>query len=153
MEKSLKLSLVLAAPFLCIGTAPAFAQQTSTPPATVTMQVLEEGEDTDELFERIELPEDASEQARESAQQGLDIANAARAGGREFGQAVAEEARQRGGAETADEARASARDQMGDDIARGDLENLPQQARDNIPEEVKERIRNRPGRGGRGGGN
>lgn len=153
MDNKLKLSLVLAAPFFCLGTAPAFAQQASTPPTTVTMQVLEEGEDTDELFERIELPEDASDQARESAQRGLDTANAARAGGRDFGQAVAEEARQRGGAEAADEARDAARDQLGDDIARGDLENLPQQARDNIPEEVKERIRNRPGRGGRGGGN
>lgn len=147
MEKSLKYPLMFAVPFLCLGTAPVLAQQASTPPATVTMQVLEEGEEADELFERIELPEDASEQARESARQGLDIANAARAGGREFGQAVADEARERGGAEAADEARAAARDQMGDDISRGDLDSLPEQARENIPEEVRERIRNRPGRG------
>lgn len=154
MERLTKLPLYLALPALCLAATPAFAQQPETPPATVTMQILAEGEDPDEIIERIELPTDASAEGVEASRGGLDTASAARADGRAFGEAVADEARQRGGdeaADSADQARANARDQIADDMARGDLDDLPEQVRENIPEEAQERIRQR-GRGRPGDG-
>ena len=63
----------------------------------VEMEVVSDPEAGEEEFvEEIRLPEQASDQARESAAQGLETANEAREGGREFGQERAEEARETG---------------------------------------------------------
>lgn len=109
----------------------------------VTMEVMGESDDPDEVFERIELPEQASAIAVERSERGLNTANTAREDGRAFGQSMAEEARERAGGagESAEDARSEARDRMASDVARGNLEDLPEQARQNIPEDVQDRIR------------
>lgn len=48
------------------------------------------GDDVDDVLSLIELPEDASDTAREASAKGLDTANAAREDGRAFGQSMAE---------------------------------------------------------------
>lgn len=84
----------------------------------------------------IELPAEASEQARESAAFGLDTANAAREGGRAFGQERAdearervaerrEEARQQAGQERAAEARERASERGGPEQGQGRPEVIP----------------------------
>lgn len=156
MEMMTRRLLLLAAPLACLATAPVFAQSSAEgddDDFEVTMMVLEEGDEPFEILELIELPDAASATAVERSAQGLDTANAAREGRREFGQSVAEEARQRAGeaGNAAEQARDNARDQFTNDVASSAIENLPSQARDNIPEEVRERIRESQ-RQRRGGG-
>lgn len=115
----------------------------------LTMDLVEEGDDLDNIVEQIELPADASAQAVESSAFGLETANAAREQGREFGQARAEEARQRGeeargqAADNADEGLSRARQNVQDNIPGGTLDNIPENVRDNIPEQVRDRIPSR----------
>jgi len=67
-------------------------------PLDVTISVVSSPEDLPDAVTRtIELPGAAAEIARERSQKGLDTANQARELGREFGQAVAEEAKTRRG--------------------------------------------------------
>lgn len=79
------------------------------------LDVVEEGETEDEMVNRLELPESASDEGRESSALGLDTANEARERGREFGQERAEEARERAQAsqDAAREGRESARERRG----------------------------------------
>ena len=143
---NLRLLLLLSIPAAGLIAMPVLANENDDDP--VTMQAMEESDDPDEVFEQIELPEQASEVAVEASEHGLATANAAREEGREFGQATAEEARERAG-ETGEDALEDARDGITGDMARGDFDNLPEQARDNIPEEVQDRIRDlRDERGG-----
>lgn len=95
--------------------APSYAQQDDT------MVVIDDEMSVDEVTNVIELPQEAAAEASENAAQGLDTANAAREGGREFGAQQAERARERG-----------------------------QEARDNAGQDARERAREaRDNQGGR----
>lgn len=145
----IRLLLLLSIPVAGLIAMPVLANENDDDP--VTMQAMEESDDPDEIFEQIELPEVASEVAVEASEHGLATANAAREDGREFGQSRAEEARERAGdaGEAGESALDEARDGIAGDMARGDFDNLPEQARENIPEEVQDRIRDlRDERGG-----
>ncbi|MDQ2076909.1 hypothetical protein [Marinimicrobium sp. ABcell2] len=61
-----------------------------------TMIVIDDDTTVEEVTNVIELPTEAAVQAAENAARGLDTANAARDGGREFGASQAENARERG---------------------------------------------------------
>ena len=121
----------------------------------VTMNLVEEGGRPDSIIEPIVLPDTAAVEAVEKSAHGLATANAARELGREFGQARAEEARQRG-----EDVRSAVEDKAGEDLARarqnlrdhvpeGALENIRADVRDNIPGDVRERV---PGNAGRTAG-
>jgi hypothetical protein len=71
------------------------------------MMVVEEGAMPEDIVGEIELPAGAAQEAHENAAKGLETANAAREGGRAFGQARAEEARAEAAA-TGDDAQESA---------------------------------------------
>ncbi len=82
------------APLLLLPGAVAFADQ----PLDVTIQVVNSPADLPAAVTKtIELPAAASDVARDHAAKGLDTANQARERGREFGQAIAEEAKNRRG--------------------------------------------------------
>jgi len=67
-------------------------------PLDVTISVVSSPEDLpDAVTKKIELPGSAAGVAVERSEKGLDTANQARQHGREFGQAVAEEAKARRG--------------------------------------------------------
>ncbi|MEX0730317.1 MAG: hypothetical protein WED00_13915 [Aquisalimonadaceae bacterium] len=100
-------------------TATAYAQELD-----VTMEVVDDNGTEEVIVNRLELPEDASDQGRESSRYGLDTANEARERGREFGQSRASEARERG--EEARERGQAARDAARDRAANaGDREQNP----------------------------
>jgi hypothetical protein len=66
--------------------------------AGMEMDVMDADETPNEASTRIlALPEEASDEARAASQFGLDTANAARQGGAEFGQGIAEAAREGAG--------------------------------------------------------
>ncbi len=81
----------------------------------VELDLLDEGEIEDDMVNRLELPESASDQGRESSRHGLDTATEARERGREFGQERAAEARERGQAaqDAARDGRDAARERRG----------------------------------------
>lgn len=108
----------------------------------VTMMVVEEGETADRVLAPIELPEAAAEEGVTNSAEGLATANEAREKGREFGEARAAEGRERGeqAREAAAENAENARDRIKDDVARGALENIPDNVRDNIPDNVRDRV-------------
>lgn len=144
MELWNKRYLLIAIPALGLAITPVLAEdEDSDPDDDITMAVVEEGELPDAVFEQIELPEEAAAIAVERSERGLDTANTAREDGRAFGQAMAEEARERanGADEAAEDARSDARDRMASDVAGGNFENLPEQARENIPQDVQDRVR------------
>lgn len=111
---------LLAAGTLALGMATA----ASADDLDVTMDVVEEDGTEETLVNRLELPETADEQGRESSQFGLDTANDARERGRDFGQDRAEAARERGAEARergmdARDARESARERASDAASRG----------------------------------
>ena len=67
-------------------------------PLDVTIKVVESPADLPTAVTKtIELPPSASDRARERSQHGLETANQARTLGREFGQSIAEAAKNKGG--------------------------------------------------------
>lgn len=138
--KILKRLGLLAMPPLLLLAGPVMAQPADEADehADVTMTVLDEGEAPEEAFSELALPDEAADEGVTNSADGLNTANAARADGRAFGEATAEEAQNRGdeSAGTAEEGLSQARDSIRDAIARGALENVPDEVRDNIPEDV-----------------
>lgn len=108
----------------------------------VTMMVIEEGESADSVLAPIELPEAAAEEGVTNSADGLVTAAEAREKGREFGEERAAEGRERGeqAREAAAENAENARDRIKDDVARGVLENVPDNVRENIPDNVRDRV-------------
>lgn len=88
MNAKLNLTLLLAAGLALSPLAHAADEE-----ADDTMTVVEEGQAPEDVVQTLALPDDASDQARESAAFGLDTANRAREGGRELGEEMAERAR------------------------------------------------------------
>lgn len=115
------------------------AQAAQSTELDITLTVVGEDEDAEDVVEPIALPERASQVAVEHSASGLATANAARENGREFGQATAEQARERG-SENAENALTQARENVKDNIPEGRLDNIPENVRDNIPEQVRSRL-------------
>ncbi|MDQ2076906.1 hypothetical protein [Marinimicrobium sp. ABcell2] len=78
-----------------------------------TLIVIDDETTVEEVTKVLELPVEAAAEATENAARGLDTANAAREGGREFGAKQAEDARERGN-EARDNAGQSARERAQD---------------------------------------
>lgn len=122
MNAKLNLSLLLTAGLIM---SPAVYADDETED---TMTVVEEGQTPEDVVHTLALPEDASDQARESAAFGLDTANRAREDGRAFGQEMAERAR--GGdvgeqiRETVGDARSDQRDRRPDEPGQPDVDDL-----------------------------
>lgn len=118
----------------------------------VTMELVEEGGRPESIIEPIVLPDTAAAEAVENSARGLATANAARELGRDFGQARAEEARQRGEEarstveDNAQEGLARARQDLRDHAREGALEDVPADARENIPDHVRDRLLDNAGR-------
>lgn len=111
-------------------------------PEDVTMMVVEEGAMPEDIVGEIELPAGAAQEAHENAAKGLETANAAREGGRAFGQARAEEARAEAAA-TGDDAQESAESTA--EAARESAENVAESARESaggVAEEARETAEN-----------
>lgn len=77
-----------------------------------TMVVIDEDTSVDDVANVLELPENVSPEAATNSTRGLDTANAAREGGREFGEQQAASARSRG-QDARENAGAGARDNAG----------------------------------------
>jgi|GEM_PF-5632711 len=77
---------------------PAIADDATQPDVgDVMMSVIEEPDaGEDQFVDEIQLPPAAADTAKTEARDGLDTANEARSGGRDFGQSRAQEARQQG---------------------------------------------------------
>jgi len=88
------------------------------------MDVMEEDEAPDEASARIALPEDASQEGVDNSSQGIETANEAREGRREFGQDTAEQARDSRG-ERGREAAEGARDRQPEQPEQGGPPELP----------------------------
>lgn len=87
-----KLSICLIAATALLGAPAAYAADSLE---GLEMDVMDANGTPNEASTKVlALPDEASEQAREHAQSGLDTANAAREGGAEFGAAAAEAARE-----------------------------------------------------------
>jgi hypothetical protein len=135
MSKTKWLSLVLASALLA-GNAYAEDEQ---PADDVTMEVLDDEAAPEDIISLIQLPDDASDTARENAAKGLETANAARADGRAFGQSMAElrgehgreigESAREAAADIANEARQSASDAAAE--ARQNAADVAAEAREN----------------------
>lgn len=90
MNKAVRYALAILIP-LSLPASPVFAQQDDE----VTIDVVSDQDAMpEEVTSEIQLPEAASDQARESADDGLDAANSARENRREFGRDKASEARE-----------------------------------------------------------
>lgn len=87
-----KLSICLIAAMAVLGVPAAYADDSLD---GLEMDVMDASGTPNEASTKVlTLPDEASDQAREHAQSGLDNANAAREGGAEFGAAAAEAARE-----------------------------------------------------------
>lgn len=126
-------ALVISASLLA---APAVAQdENTTDDLDVSLTVVEAGQGAESAINSIELPEQASETARENAAFGLETANEARKKGLEKaaeGQAKAREAREKA-ARLASEAGSQAQERMKNNVAQGALERVPSDVHDKIP--------------------
>jgi hypothetical protein len=132
MKKSNWLSLMLAAALLA---GPAYAEDEDEGSADVgdedTIVLIDDETTVEDIVSQIRLPESASETAREKAAKGLETANAARDGGRAFGQSMAEGRGEAGRAigEAARDARGSAADVAAE--ARQNASDVANDARNN----------------------
>lgn len=109
--------------------------------AEVTITVLEEGAQPDQLLNSIELPEEASETGAENSAEGLDTANSNRERSANVDELVPEAAQE--GRERAESARESASDaandaadDIRDQIGSREIDELPDDVRDNIPDDL-----------------
>lgn len=89
--KKLYMLPVVAFAALALGSSPVLAEEDAELDAVAS----EEAEPSDATRE-LSLPDDASEQGRESSARGLDTANQAREKREEFGRDTARDARERG---------------------------------------------------------
>lgn len=139
--KTMKLSIAMLLALGLIGATPVLAQDDDGPPENVppedAMDVVDENATPDEVMNRIELPEDASDTAREASAFGLDTANDARERGRDFGQERADQARDQArefGQDRAEQAREQAQE-FGRDQAAEARERATEGARDRAVDE------------------
>jgi len=145
MSKTNWLALMLTTAML---TGQAFAEETDEAVAEddeLVMEVIEEGTTPGDIISRIRLPDAASEVGRTNAARGADTANAAREGGRAFGQGMAE-ARGEQGREIGASAREAAADIASE--ARQSAANAAAEARQNAADVAADARENR----GRGNG-
>jgi len=122
----------------------------------ITITVVGEGEDPQAAFEIISLPFSAAAEANENNQQGLETANQARENGKAFGQAKADEAKEKGKAakNNANNAAANAAAQNQENIKDIVSSKVPEAAQDRIPADVLDAIKDKhkpdPSERGRG---
>lgn len=151
--------LVMALFFAAQLAVPAQADdEAGTDELEVTLTVVEADENVEDVVNTIELPEEASEVAKESAAFGLATANAARQRGEEGADEIEGEAA--GAAEQAKEAAKNAREAARESaknaneaaeeavknaLSGGGTENVPEDVLDNIPGDVKDRLPIDPG--------
>lgn len=126
--KTMKLSIAMLLTLGLIGATPVLAQGDED-----TMDVMDESATPDEVMHRIELPEDASDTAREAAAFGLDTANEARERGRDFGQERAEQAREQA-QEFGQDRAAEARERAAEGARDRAVDERIQEARDTAAE-------------------
>jgi hypothetical protein len=142
MSKMNWLGLMLAS---ALVTGPAYAEETAQEDDDLTMEVIEDGTTPEHITSRIQLPDAASDVARENAAKGLATANAAREDGRAFGQGMAE-LRGEQGREIGAAAREAAGEIAGD--ARQSATDAATEARQNAADVAADARENR----GRGNG-
>lgn len=131
--KTMKLTVAILLALGLIGATPVLAQDDDGPPENVppedAIDVVDENTTPDEVMNRIELPEDASDTAREAAAFGLDTANEARERGRDFGQERAEQAREQA-REFGQDRAAEARERATEGARDNEINERAQQARE-----------------------
>ncbi|MEX1033782.1 MAG: hypothetical protein WDZ30_10525 [Cellvibrionaceae bacterium] len=134
-QSTLLTMLVVSASLAAVPALAQDANTTTDDELDVSLTVLEEGEGAEQAINNIELPEQASEEARENAAFGLETANEARQKGQEKaaeGREKASEARANADG-LASEAASQARERVKSDIAQGSLERVPSDVRENLP--------------------
>jgi hypothetical protein len=111
----------------------------------VTITVVGEDEDPQTVFEVISLPASAAPKATENSQRGLETANQARENGKAFGQAKADEAKEKGKAakNNASNAAANAADQNQENIKDIVSSKVPEAAQGRIPTDVLNAIKDK----------
>lgn len=117
------------------------ADESANDDAEVTITVLDEGAQPEQLLNAIELPEEASETAVENSAEGLGTANSNRERAANVDDLVpeaAQEGRERAEAarEAARDAASDAADNVRDQIGSREIDELPDDVRDNIPDDL-----------------
>jgi hypothetical protein len=149
MKKSNWLWLMVAGALMA---GPAFADDDSENGDDVTLEVIDSETTPEDIVKTITLPASASENGVANSAKGLETANAARAGGRAFGQGMAagrgEAGRAFGESMAADRGEAGrAIGEAARDAAAGAARDARQNAAD-AASQGRNNANNRPGRGG-----
>ncbi|MBB3063543.1 hypothetical protein [Microbulbifer rhizosphaerae] len=142
--------LVLALFFAAQLAVPAQAEdETDSDELDVTLTVVEADEDVEDAVNTIQLPEQASEVAKESTAFGLATANTARQRAKDESGEVKNEAKEaaeqakaaaKSARESAKNGNEAAEEAVKNGLSGGGTENIPEDVLDNIPDDVKDKL-------------